>query len=111
MTETAIQDTDQGADLEALFNAQTGRASWTELERAFARGVLIRVDASLDLVAVAGCFARDEAALIKGWMAAGQVAPVSAEEAHAWSSNGAQFWAVVAAPFVLAQAISIESVH
>ncbi len=101
MTEAAIQN----ADLETLFNAQTGRASWAELERAFARGVLIRVDADLDLVRVAGCFARDEAAMIKGWMAAGQVAPVSVEEAQAWSSTAMQFWAVVAAPFVLAQVI------
>ena len=105
MTETAIQDT----DLESLFNAQTGRATWAELERAFARGVLIRVDADLDLVRVAGCFARDEAAMIKGWMAAGQVAPVSVEEALAWSTMAGQFWAVVAAPFVLAQPIPVRT--
>ncbi len=93
------------ADLEALFNAQTGQATWGELERAFARGVLIRVDPGLDLVAVACCVARDEASTLQGWMSTGQVAPVSAEEAQAWSGTGTQFWAVVAAPFVLAQAI------
>lgn len=102
MTEAAVQL----PDLETLFNAQTGQVSWAELERAFARGVLIRVDASLDLVAVACSVARDEASTLQGWMAAGQVAPVSAEEAQRWSSSAAQFWAVVAAPLVLAQPIS-----
>ncbi len=103
MTEAVIQK----SDLETLFNAQTGRASWAELERAFARGVLIRVDADLDLVRVAGCFARDEASTLQAWMVAGQVAPVSVEEALAWSSTAGKFWAVVAAPFVLAQPIPV----
>lgn len=105
MTEAAVQE----ADLETLFNAQTGRVTWTELERAFARGALIRVDAGLDLVAVACCVARDEASTLQGWMAAGQVAPVSVAEAQAWSSGAAQFWAVVAAPFVLAQVIPVRT--
>lgn len=104
MTEAAVQD----ADLEVLFNAQAGRVAWSELERPFARGVLIRVDADLDLVAVACCVARDEVSTLRGWMAAGQVAPVSTEDAQSWSSSGAQFWAVVAAPFVLAQVIRTE---
>lgn len=105
MTEAATQD----ADLETLFNAQTGQATWAELERAFARGVLIRVDARLDLVKVACCVARDEASTLQDWMAAGQVAPVSVEEAQTWSGADTQFWAVVAAPFVLAQVIPAQS--
>ncbi len=104
MMEPVIQD----ADLETLFNAQTGRVSWGELERAFARGVLIRVDAGLDLVAVACCVARDEALTLQDWMTARQVASVSMEEAQVWSSTGAHFWAVVAAPFVLVQEIPAE---
>lgn len=100
-----IETTPQDADLETLFNAQTGRVAWGELERAFARGVLIRVDAGLDLVRVACGFARDEASVLQDWMATGKVATVRVEEAQAWSATDAHFWAVVAAPFVLVQEI------
>lgn len=93
-------------ELAAVFNAQTGRVGWPELERAFARGVLIRVAPELDLVRVAVDIARDDAVAVRAWQQDGKVAILTDVEAQDWQTSGSEFWAVVAAPYVLAQRIA-----
>jgi hypothetical protein len=101
----SMVETAKDAELRALFNAQTGQVAWSELERPFARGALLRIDAALDLVAVACRVAQDDTAAIQAWMVAGQVGLVNASEAAAWQAAGQRFWAVVAAPYVLVQVL------
>lgn len=103
MTETRVDTLMTDAELCALFNAQTGQVAWPDLERPFARGVLLWVDSALDLVNVACRVARDDAAAIRSWLAAGQLASVRAEDAALWQANGQRFCAVVVAPYVLVQ--------
>ena len=86
-------------------NAETGRIGWPELQRHFARGVVIRVDGALDLVQVACAFVEDDRPAVEGWLKDGQVAKASLEEARRWEEARTEFWAVVAAPWVLAQEI------
>ena len=90
-------------ELRRRLNAETGRIAWPELARHFARGVVIRVDPGLDLVEVAAAMVRDDRTAVAGWAEAGAVARASDREAMAWSEAGAEFWAVVAAPWVLVQ--------
>ncbi|MDT8385949.1 MAG: DUF2288 domain-containing protein [Thiogranum sp.] len=85
------------------FNQQTARITWPELERHFARGVVIEVDAGLDLVEVATSFANDEQPVVQEWLAAGQVQPLSTDTARRWNRGDAELWAVVVAPWVLVQ--------
>ncbi|SCZ64253.1 DUF2288 domain-containing protein [Thiohalomonas denitrificans] len=89
----------------ARLNAETARIGWAELERHFARGVMIRVDADLDLVEVAARMVRDDKVVLEEWLASGRVAHPSGAEAAGWYERSAEFWAVVTAPWVLVQEI------
>ncbi len=97
---------DDDAVLRAKLNADTGQLDWRELERHFARGVVIRVAAGVDLLEVALAMARDDAATLRVWLEEGRVAHASAAEAGLWHASGSRFWAVVVAPWVLVQEVA-----
>jgi hypothetical protein len=97
---------DSDALLRAKLNAETGRLGWKELERHFARGAVIKVAPGMDLVEVALHIARDNRPSIEAWLAAGQIHRASSDDARDWHDRDARFWAVVAAPWVLAQEIT-----
>jgi hypothetical protein len=84
-------------------NAQTARIAWAELERHFARGVVIWVAPDLDLVEVAVLIVRDEKLVIEQHMTAGKLGQLTDEQASDWTGREAELWAVVAAPWVLVQ--------
>jgi hypothetical protein len=91
--------------LHARLNAETGRLGWAELQRHFARGAVIKVTAGMDLVEVAMAIAEDNREAVAIWMEAGRIARAGTDDAIAWNDRAAQFWAVVAAPWVLVQEI------
>lgn len=93
-------------ELRCRLNGETGKLGWKELERHFARGVLIKVEPGLDLVEVAAAMVRDDKAAIEAWLAGGRIARASAEDAVAWNARQPSFWAVVTAPWVLVQEIT-----
>lgn len=64
---------------------------------------MISVGLTLNLVEVAVQLGMDNTACFEGWIAAGEIAPVSDDEARAWFDADALLWAVVAAPWVLVQ--------
>lgn len=84
-------------------NLETGRIAWVELQRHFASGRLIAVDAALDLVDVAQRFASDDKASVAHWLAEKTLHPVTDEEAREWLQGDAWLWAVVVKPWVLVQ--------
>ena len=81
----------------------TARIRWHELQTFFAHGSVVKVGASEDLVEVAVQLGLDNAARFEAWIAGGQVAPVSDEQALAWCEADQELWAVVAPPWVLVQ--------
>lgn len=89
--------------LRAKLNAETGQLVWKELERHFARGVVLRLAPGLDLVEVALAMHRDDKAQIAAWMQSGELAEASTEEAIDWHARDPLFWAIVIAPWVLVQ--------
>lgn len=89
--------------LETRLNTETGRITWGELERHFARGVVVRVEPDLDLVAVAAAFVRDDEASVMAWMTDQRLWRATAEDARDWHERDPALWAVVAAPWVLVQ--------
>lgn len=89
--------------LSARINLDTGRIAWEELQRHFARGVVVKVAAGLDLVEAASAMARDESDQVRVWLASGQLARAETADAIAWNERQARFWAVVVAPWVLVQ--------
>jgi len=88
-------------ELKARLNAETARIAWTDLERHFARGVVVRVADSLDLVEIAVAMVSDQADVIAQAMQAGRVAPATEDDARGW--QGETLWAVVIAPWILVQ--------
>ncbi|MDH5300374.1 MAG: DUF2288 domain-containing protein [Gammaproteobacteria bacterium] len=86
-------------------NEQTAKIGWKELERHFARGVLVKVAAELDLVVVGEAMVRDDAKQLGVWASAGKVVRASEEDARRWVDNDTVFWAVVVAPWVLVQEV------
>ncbi len=88
----------------AKVNLETSRIAWKELQRFFASGATIAVASGLDLVEVAFQISEDNKAQVEQWMAAGQLAKVSDEQARAWLEADADVWAVVVSPYVLVQA-------
>jgi hypothetical protein len=89
--------------LKAQLNMETGQIAWPELQRHFARGVVIVVGPELDLVEVAVKFVKDDKATIETWLNSGQISRASDENAQFWAQATTVFWAVVVAPWVLIQ--------
>jgi len=86
-------------------NLETGQISWPELQRYFARGVVIIVAKELDLVEVAKQFNSDNKNLVQAWVKQGLVKHASDSDAIQWNETQQEFWAVVTAPWVLVQLI------
>ncbi len=84
-------------------NQQTGMIEWQELIKHFARGVVIKVDAELDLVTVAHSISIDNKVRMQSWLDAGSVQRASDDDARKWNKDNPQFWCVVVAPWVLVQ--------
>ena len=86
------------------FHSQTARIQWRDLQTYYAHGSVVSVAAGLNLVEVAVQLGLDNASRFQAWIEAGEVAPVSDQQALDWYQTNAELWAVVAAPWVLVQA-------
>ncbi len=91
------------AEPEIPLEQEAGPLRWDELMPHFARGVVVRVAAELDLVEVARAFRDDATHQVSEWLANGQVARASDDDARRWAAENPLFTAIVAAPWVLAQ--------
>lgn len=90
-------------DLQTQLLHETAQIPWRELQRFFAAGQAIAVDASLDLLEVANTLVQDDASCLKAWMEVGKVDVVSDHQAAQWFEQDALVWAVVIKPWVLVQ--------
>ncbi len=73
--------TDQTSTLYAKLLGETATIEWKALERFWAKGDLIWVDPSLDLIEVAAAMAENRSEIFAKWRSDGTVGPVSAEQA------------------------------
>ena len=83
--------------------AETAKIAWPELERFFARGMLLRVARDLDLVTVAAAIAEDDSTRVSQWLAAGLGQRMQAETAVDFAARDPELWAVVVSPWVCVQ--------
>lgn len=86
-----------------LLNQETGKVTWPEIQRHFARGALVYVNSSLDLVAVADSFVVDDKPKIQQWYQTKLIAPTPDDVARRWAEEDIHLWAIVIAPWVLVQ--------
>ena len=92
-------------ELRRKLNLETAKLPWGELQRHFARGVMVVVSPELDLVEVATATAVNDSASVRNWGEQGLVARASDDDARRWQENDPAFWAVVVAPWVLVQEV------
>ena len=98
--------TDSEQEVRHRLNAETARITGSELAPHFARGALVRVAPALDLIDVAAAFAMDRRETVADWLASGLVAVADDADARDWQAADGLFWAVVVAPWVLAQPVA-----
>lgn len=90
-------------ELCTILNGQTAQLTWPELERHFARGIVIKVSNELDLIEVAAHMVKDDKKAMARWTQSSQVDPVNEQDAKDWHQRQPVFWSVVVAPWVLIQ--------
>lgn len=87
----------------AKLNLETAHIPWRDLQTYYARGQVVFVSETLDLLEVGEALAADDKARFEQWMADGTVGEVPVVRAQAWYEAEAELWAVVIAPWVLVQ--------
>ncbi len=93
--------------LRSQLNGETAKADWQELQPFFAKGQLIHVSASLDLVEVAAHVASDDTTYVTQLMQSGRIGKLDDATAIDWNERRPAIWSVVVAPWILVQ----EDVH
>jgi hypothetical protein len=87
--------------LYAKLLGETASITWKELQPFFAKGALLWVEPTLDLIAVAQAFAENSEAQVAAWVNSGEVGKVSESKALDLLERDPPLWAVVVAPWVL----------
>jgi hypothetical protein len=95
--------TQEPSTLYAKLLGETASITWKELQPFFAKGALLWVEASQDLIAVAQAFAENSEAQVAVWLNSGEVGKVSESKALELLERDPPLWAVVVAPWVLIQ--------
>lgn len=91
--------------LKTKLNLETATAPWRELQTFFAQGLVLNISKELDLLTVGEQFAADNKDLFEQWLATGQVAQVSDQQALEWFQSDATVWALVIKPWILVQTV------
>lgn len=94
--------TEQPSTLYAKLLGETATLTWQELQPFFARGNVLCVADSLDLIAVAEALAEDIKDRVSHWLASGELRRMAVSDAQAFEQQP-RLWAVVVAPWVLVQ--------
>lgn len=95
--------TDQASTLYAKLLGETAPITWQELQPFFARGALLWVEGSQDLVAMAEAVAENDQARVSQWLQGGLLGKLDDTRAEDLLARDPQLWAVVVAPWVLVQ--------
>jgi len=96
---------DAEEDVKSRLNRETARIDWEELQRFYARGVVVAVNPGLDLIEVATHFFKDDKQAVELLMSEGAVFQPDDEQARDWCERKVSHWAIVLAPWVLVQEI------
>lgn len=98
-----MNETTEFASTTEKLLTETARIKWRELQRFFAQGAVLNVDASLDLVHIASLFADDNAKELEPLLGKLLIHQPSNEQARTWYNDDAELWSVVVSPYVLVQ--------
>lgn len=94
---------EEPSTLYAKLIGETSIIEWKALEKFFAKGELLWVDSSLDLIEAAQAVSQDEAPKVAAWMASGTLNKLSDSQALDFSARDPLLWAVVVSPWIMIQ--------
>lgn len=103
MSAPIFAPTSEPSTLYTKLLGETAAITWEELQPFFARGAVLRVEGTQDLVAVAAALAEDDKRRIVHWLASGDLRKLEVLDAEDYLARDPQLWAVVVAPWVLVQ--------
>lgn len=89
--------------LRTQLNGETAKVDWEELLPFYAKGQLIRVDSSLDLIEIGTLVAGNQAEQIARLMQHGKLGKLDDATATDWQQRRPAIWATVLAPWILVQ--------
>ena len=95
--------TEQHLSTRERFVQEMAPIAFKELQKHFAKGIIIHVSHELDLVEVAMKLHQDDAKTIKNWMTEEKLVRAHDEHAKHWLAQDMNLMAVTAAPWVLVQ--------
>ena len=90
-------------DIRTRLTAERGPIDYMELQKFFAKGVILVVDSQLDLVDVAEKINQDDTDCIEDWISDKLLVRAHDEHAKKWLEEQTAFEAVTMAPWVLVQ--------
>ncbi|MCQ4347740.1 DUF2288 domain-containing protein [Pseudomonas stutzeri] len=103
MSDPVFTPCSEPSTLYAKLLGETATLSWQELQPFFARGAVLKVAGSLDLVAVAEALATDDKDKVAPWLTSGELGRLEVAHAEDYQVRDPRLWAVVVAPWVLVQ--------
>lgn len=98
-----MTETEHQPSARERYQQEAATIGFEELQKHFAKGILINVDPALDLIEVAVAMHRDDTAVIEDWMGSQQLERAHDEHAKKWLAEQTVFLAVTVAPWVLVQ--------
>ena len=90
------------------FEKELARISFQELQKFFAKGMMVIVGNELSVIDVALKLHQDDKQVIDQWIKAGSIVRAHDEHAKKWVTQRAELMAVTVAPWVLVQEIVNE---
>ncbi len=90
-------------ETKAKLLAETARCRFSELQRFFAQGGLLRVEVGVDLMDVGVALALDDTVTFQQWMTNGQVTSLEDAVAASWMNDDIELWTMVVRPWILVQ--------
>ncbi|MBL4674306.1 MAG: DUF2288 family protein [Arenicella sp.] len=84
-------------------HSETALMHWVDLQTFFAKGMVLYVDESLDLIKTAVLFADDMADELAPQIESELITQPSNDQAREWYDKTIELWTVVVAPYILVQ--------
>lgn len=94
---------DEMSPLYAELLGETAQISWAELAPYFAKGLLLWIDSTQDLILVAQTLVNDEKAQVENLMQNNLIRTLSDADAISFQERDPELWACVVSPWVLVQ--------
>lgn len=99
---------DENLTTQQRFEKELAKISFQELQKFFAKGMMIIVSEQLDVIDVAMKLHRDDVKAIQQWIDEAKIVRAHDDHAKQWVENRVEFNAVTVAPWVLVQEMRNE---